>query len=364
MLNPFKRFVTQYFNFSKKDRNAILVLITLILIVLTAYILIDYIEPKSKYNYAEYAKLFDELLAEELKAESHGRSLFAFNPNTIDSLSLDSLLIPAHIKRNLLNYRKAGGKFPNAAQFRKIYGMNDSVFAAIENFIEIPDTKLKKGGTETQPEKIIMGYFDPNDADVKTLLSFGFNLFQSNNLVKFREKGGVFHTKNDLLKIYGIDSTFIISIEKHIQINPVKRNEKVTEAPVLLVELNSASKDELISLNGIGTVFAERIIKYRDLLGGFHSKHQLLEVYNFPPEAFMAIEKNLKVDSVLLKKIRINFVEYAELLRHPYLDKKQVEAILAHRSRQGAFQKPEELKLLAAIDSATFVKIRPYVLCR
>ncbi len=364
MPNPFKTIINQYFHFSKKDRNAILVLITLILIVVSVNIILDHIEPKSKYNYVEYAKLFDELEAEQFKTESRGRSLFSFNPNTIDSLSLDSLLIPIQIKRNILNYRKAGGKFTDVSQLRKIYGMNDSIFTAIENFIEIPETKWQKTATDPQPEKIMTGYFDPNDVDVETLLSFGFNRFQSKNLISYRERGGAFQTKNDLLKIYGIDSSFYSSIEKHIQINPVKRNEKAAEVAVPLVELNSAGKNELISLNGIGSVFAERIIKYRDLLGGFHSKRQLLEVYNFPEETYIAIEKNLTVDSMLLKQIRINFVEYAELLRHPYLDKKHVEAILAHRSRNGAFKNPEELKLLAAIDSSTFVKIKPYVLCR
>jgi len=364
MRNPFKIIIGQYFHFSKKDRNAILILITLILIVISAHIIIDHIEPKSKYNYAEYAKLFDELEAEQLNTEIGGRALFSFNPNTIDSVSLDSLLIPFQIKRNLLNYRRAGGKFSDASQLKRIYGMNDSVFAAIENFIVIPETKFKKTAIEPQPAKVRMGYFDPNDADMETLLDFGFNHFQSKNLISYREKGGVFHATSDLLKIYGVDSSLLSAIDKHIQINPGKRNEKVAEVPALLVELNSAGTNELISLNGIGSVFAERILKYRDLLGGFHSKHQLLEVYNFPPETFITIEKNILVDSVQLRKIRINFAEYAELLRHPYLNKKQVEAILSHRSRNGTFQNPEELKSIATIDTATFVKIRPYLTCR
>ena len=364
MRNPFKTIIDQYFHFLKKDRNAILVLIVLILIVISAQIIIDYIEPKSKYNYAEYAKLFDVWEAEQSNVEVGTRSLFPFNPNTIDSMSLDSLLIPVQIKRNLLNYRKVGGKFKDASQLKKIYGMNDSVFAAIENFIVIPETTFERTAIEPQTAKVRTGYFDPNDADMETLLDFGFNRFQSRNLINYREKGGVFYARDDLLKIYGIDSSFLSTINKHIQINPVKRNEIVAEVPVLLVELNSAGTNELISLNGIGSVFAERIMKYRELLGGFHSKHQLLEVYNFPLETFINIEEKILVDSVQLRKIRINFAEYAELLRHPYLNKKQVEAILAHRSRHGAFQNPEELKLLAPIDSVSFVKIRPYITCR
>lgn len=364
MRNPFKTIINQYFHVSKKDRNGFLVLIVLILLAILTHIIIDNIELKSEYDYAEYAKLFDELKAEQFKAESTGRSLFPFNPNTIDSVALDSLLIPAQIKRNILNYRKAGGKFSSASQLKKIYGMNDSIFEAIESFVDMPETKYRKSKVEPPAKKIVTGNFDPNSADRETLLAFGFNRFQSNNIVNYRKMGGAFHSKSDLLKIYGVDSSFFSSIEQHIQIVPIEEKMEATVTPVFRVELNSAGKDELMRLNGIGSIFADRIIKYRDLLGGFHSKSQLLEVYNFPPETFKSIEKDITVDSLQLKTIRINFAEYGELLRHPYIGKKQVEAILAYRSGNGAFQNREQLKLISEIDSATFVKIRPYVTCR
>ena len=53
-------------------------------------------------------------------------------------------------------------------------------------------------------------------------------------------------------------------------------------APVrkpLMVELNSADSTTLQLLHGIGPAFARRIVRYREKLGGFSNKEQLLEVY-------------------------------------------------------------------------------------
>jgi competence ComEA-like helix-hairpin-helix protein len=44
------------------------------------------------------------------------------------------------------------------------------------------------------------------------------------------------------------------------------------------IDLNSASKAELVRLPGIGPSYAERILEHRQRLGRFHSVHQLEQV--------------------------------------------------------------------------------------
>jgi DNA uptake protein ComE-like DNA-binding protein len=162
-----------------------------------------------------------------------------------------------------------------------------------------------------------------------------------------------------------VDSSFFKTIENHIQLEITEESTIVNNIPVLLhVELNNADSTDLVKLNGIGSVFAKRILKYRDLLGGFYSTVQLLEVYNFPEETFQKIENSVSADTLLIKKIRLNFVEYSDLIRHPYLNKKQVEAVLKYRQRNGAFQDILQIKSYDLVDSETFLRIRPYLTCR
>ncbi len=353
-----------YNNFSRGDRNAILILCVLILITVFAKIIVNNIEPKSKYNHLEYVPLLNEMDASKNNYKESGKSLFAFDPNSVNPEKLDSLDIPEFIKRNIVNYRKAGGRFSSLQDVRKIYGMNDSIYSLVEKYIIFSEETDRKTSISIS-ENRINGFVDPNLAGFDQLIEFGFNRFQANNIIEYRNSGGVFKTQSDLLKIYGIDSAFFNLIENHIRIENIKESPVANYSNVVIrIELNSADSTELMKLDGIGSVYAARILKYRDLLGGYYSVSQLLEVYNFPEETFKKIENSIFADTLLVKKIRINFAEYADLLRHPYLSKKQVEAVLNYRDKNGPIQNILQLKTNGLVDPETFSRIRPYFTCR
>jgi DNA uptake protein ComE-like DNA-binding protein len=243
--------------------------------------------------------------------------------------------------------------------------MNDSIFALIEGYLVFPEKSDSTGSHQINTIKSIPGVLDPNTAGYNQLIEFGFNRFQANNLINYRTKAGYFKNKTDLLKIYGIDTTFFKSIENYIQIEFVEEATKVSSSAVLVhVELNSADSTDLVQLNGIGPAFANRILKYRNLLGGFYSKTQILEVYNFPVETYQKIENSISADTLLIKKIRVNFAEFPDLIKHPYFSKKQAEAVLNFRNKNGSFQDILQLKSNGLIDPETFIKIRPYLTCR
>ena len=59
---------------------------------------------------------------------------------------------------------------------------------------------------------------------------------------------------------------------------PVKVVIKEIVPDNMIININTATKDELMSLDGIGEVTAERIIKYRDNNNGFLTIEELTEV--------------------------------------------------------------------------------------
>ena len=130
------------------------------------------------------------------------------------------------------------------------------------------------------------------------------------------------------------------------------------------IELNKADSVGLIQLNGIGATYATRIIKYRNLLGGYYSKKQLSEIYNFPEETYTRIQSQIYVDTAQIVKIRINFAEFSELIRHPYINKVQVKALLTYRETNGSLKNLSELHAIKGFDIETIKKISPYVTCR
>lgn len=363
--NAWQKIIRSFLAYPRSDRNGIIVLGTILCLVITSNIILKHSNPKSSNNFAEIKAILDQWEEEQLAIESK-TVFFSFNPNTISKEMLDSLSIPQFVKQNMLNYRKAGGIYKTAADVRKIYGMNDSIFVLIENYIVTPKAIKEKVVSKSKPKVIskLSGFFNPNNTSANELSKFGFNKFQSQNVLKYVANGGSFITPADLLKIYGIDSAFYLKIEEHIKIDENVIQPEVHSSELILVELNSADSMALKSLHGIGSTFSKRIIKYRNLLGGFYQKEQLLEIYNFPEEIFRSIQHNVSVDSLKLTKIRINFTDYSELIKHPYLGKSEVKAILKQRDTGGAFKNISEVKRIKGLNSETFNKIRPYITCR
>lgn len=364
MRNPLSKFLKQYLYFTKRDRNAIIIFVILITTGIVINEIIKHIPAKSDYDYFKFAKELEEWEKNQLAKEKSLKTLFPFNPNTISEKGLDSLLLPDFVIRNLLSYRDAGGKFSDPSDLRKIYGMNDSIFLEIERFINIPKEKKvivqNDFSDEVEPE----GTFDPNNSDENTLKYFGFNQFQTENIIGYRDKGGKFSVPSDLLKIYGIDSLFLSKIENHILIVNTGLPKSLAADEPAAVELNSADSIQLLQLKGVGPAFASRIVKYRNLLGGFYNSSQLLEVYNFPEETYQKIKDYVKTDTLQIKKIRINFAQFNDLIRHPYLDREEVNSILKYRDENGAFKNIFDLLHVPGIDTTTIEKIRPYISCR
>ncbi len=345
----------------KKDRNGILVLMVLIVLTIAAHFVVENIEVGSHNDYSEAVKAYDAW-RQEISNKTKSLSLFHFNPNTISEEQLDSLNLPQYVKINIIRYREAGGKFNSTSDLQKIYGMNDSIYNAIETWMVFTDNGKSNEKEMMMPiNRRKESSFDPNYASADELNEFGFNEFQATNIEKYRAAGGKFHSPGDVMKIYGVDSDLFMSIKEHIQIDESKEAEFLKE---IVVELNSADSLELVKLKGIGPVFANRIIKYRNLLGGYFTVDQLLEVYGFPEETFEQLKGNFVADTLHLKKIRINFAGYAELLRHPYIEKGHVETILDYREKHGPFTSEHQLLRNGLVDSVSYLRIKPYLTCR
>lgn len=370
MRNAWHKIRNGFLSYSRGDRVGIIILSVLIIIVLVLKMILGRVEPTPVLSQYQFDEILNDWHKEKNQVAVRKQEfLFPFDPNIVTESELDSFALPAQIKRNLIKYRAAGGNFKSKADVRKLYGMTDSIFESIEPFIEIPAPPSKK--EETKVDRTVNkkpeGTFDPNTASAALLKSYGLNDFQANNIVAYRESGGSFGTAEDLLKIYGLDSTkfnelsSFINIEKGSVAEPGKPG---TNNEGLYIEINSADTADLMLVHGIGRVYASRIIKYRDLLGGFYSINQLTEVYGFTDDLCLNVEPYFYVDTMAIRKIRINYAEFAEMIRHPYFDRPTVNAILTEKDKNGPIKNIADLTHMEAFDNEFVEKIRPYITCR
>ena len=163
-------------------------------------------------------------------------------------------------------------------------------------------------------------------------------------LINYRSKGGVFRKKEDVKKIYGMTDSLYDRISPYIQVKekipvdtlPSSEEEAVREAVSLsLVEINTADSATLDSLPDVPPFLARRIVKYRNLLGGFARKEQLLEVYGLDSLTYDRIEKRITVDTLQVRKINVNSCDEYTLARHPYLSRREAGAVIFYREHFG-----------------------------
>jgi DNA uptake protein ComE-like DNA-binding protein len=193
--------------------------------------------------------------------------------------------------------------------------------------------------------------------------------------LKYREKGGRFNTREELKKIYGLDSAEYSDIEHYILIRADQTDTsewlkagsddtgiaRVDFNSRILINLNTADSAELESFYGIGPVLSARIVRYRDLLGGYASKRQLLEVYGMTIENFERIQDYVVADSAEIDFINLNEASLEELSRHPYLTVYQARSLIAYRETNGRFASTEEIVRNDLLPVDVYKKIRPYL---
>jgi DNA uptake protein ComE-like DNA-binding protein len=233
--------------------------------------------------------------------------------------------------------------------------------------------------------------FDPNKASESDFNKMGFPKYIANSIINYRNKGGKYKYKEDLLKIYVMKANIYEEFEPYISLpskfnnksdfeentklfdlsepksitninTPFEKNNKPDSYSKKSIKLskfdiNTADTTQLKLLKGVGSGYASRIIKYRELLGGFANIDQVGKTYNLPPEVLEEIKKWAYIGSSV-KKIKINEVD---IIKHPMIKYNQAKAIIAFRKEHGKFTGADDLAKVKALDQETIQAFLPYV---
>lgn len=213
--------------------------------------------------------------------------------------------------------------------------------------------------------------FDPNGLSAENWKKLGFSDRQIQGIKNYEAKGGKFYKKADVAKMYTISDADYKRIEPYITIASIEKNINTYEAKTfskptvnsydnLSVDINTADTSDFKLLKGIGSTLSNRIVKYRNALGGFHDVNQIKEVYGLPEETFLHIFPKLKLSNSVAK-LKINEVDATTLARHPYISNKLAQQIVNYRAQHGNYVKIENLSNLALIDQDFLRKIEPYL---
>jgi competence protein ComEA len=226
--------------------------------------------------------------------------------------------------------------------------------------------------------------FDPNTISKDSLIMLGLNRKSAGNLVKYREKGGKFRKKEDLLKIFGVDQQWFEEVEDFIDLSKIQKghlSKQIERPPIeyshknvhvfskptysknssIVIDINAASQEDFMQLKGVGSTLSGRIVKYRQALGGFYSTSQIGEVYGIKDSLFQTIQNQLFLDEVKLEDIAVNKLSVNELAKHPYIDFNFAKKIVNYREQHKGIKGPDALRKIYLIDRSIIDKVLPYL---
>jgi len=314
-----KNFVKDYLSFTKKDRIAVIVLVTLIFFV----VLLPYIWPAKKtvQPAKEEIEKIKILAAQLNKPDTANQKesasipynypvkknypkeqadLFYFDPNTLNAAGWERLGIREKTAATIQNYLARGGKFKKPADIGKIYGLFKDDYARLLPYVQI------------------------------------------------KNETGFEHTSYEAKKEY-----------------PLADKRVYPAAPFsapAIIDINSADTAAFIALPGIGSKLAARIVNFRDKLGGFYAVQQVAETYGLPDSTFNKIRNLLKCNHTPVQQININTADANTLKQHPYIRWNLANAIVQYRAQHGNFKSVADLQLVAIITPEILEKISPYLL--
>lgn len=214
--------------------------------------------------------------------------------------------------------------------------------------------------------------FDPNSATAQELQAMGLPASVASTWTNFTAAGGRFREPGDIARVYGLRPAHAEQLEPYVQIarthsdqgedvEPDARSTPQAPSVTERLEINTADSAALDGLRGIGPVFARRIVRYRDWLGGFHSLDQLDEVYGLPPETLDHLHTVLTVDTARVERIHLHDVDEAfDLFRHPYISEDQARDLLSVW-RADTAQAIGGLNETAIFDALVWNRLRPYL---
>jgi competence protein ComEA len=245
-------------------------------------------------------------------------SLFSFDPNRLAAHDWQRLGIPDKVIRTIFNYRNKGGRFRKPEDIARIYGMQEKDVKRLLPYVRIPD--------QPRPPHSWKGAMDRQRPHSNMTNQPGFSRQETHSL---QERG--------------------------ITVPSIRRKK------YQYIDINTADTSVWMNFPGIGSRLAFRIVQYREKLGGFHSPDQVGETWALPDSTFQKIRPWLQIGSGIFRKIRINTAGMEELRQHPYLRWQLANAIVQFREQHGVFHSATDLQKIILMTPLLISRIAPYL---
>ena len=286
-----------HFKFTKGQQSGIFLLLFLIITFECIYFFIDFSSeniPISNEEINKYQNKIDSLRL--VKIQNNNPIIYPFNPNYITDYKGYTLGMTNEEIDRLLAYRKQNKWINSAKEFQNVTKISDSLLNEISPYFQFPEW-VANPKSDSKPSfqdfSKAKTYDQKQDLNVVTANQLqrinGIGEVLSERIVKYRNKfPGGFISDIQLTDVYGLTPEVIGRIINQYTVKTPRVIQKLN--------INTASADELVTIQYIDYEIAHNIIEERTLREGFNSLDELTKVKDFPVNKIEIIKLYLTLE--------------------------------------------------------------------
>ena len=218
-----------------------------------------------------------------------------------------------------------------------------------------------------------MYLYNPNFITDYKGYKLGMSVDEIDRLLAFRKENKYVNSSQEFQNVTKISDSLLNVMSPYFKfpdwVNKKKEYKAFKKYPnqafakkekIVLIDINQATKEDLIKIYGIGEAISVRILKQKEVLGGFVSMEQMKDVWGLSPEVIENLNSHFKV-SVLpnFKKIDINNASLKELSQFYYFKYPLAKEIVTYRSMKGNISNIEDLTKIKGfpVDKANTIEL-------
>jgi len=279
-------FFESHFSYSRRQRNGILFLLFIIILLQIVFFYVDFASEEkmdlSQNDMLLFQKEMDSLRV--IEEDNSKPKIFPYNPNYISDFKGFQLGMSVEEIDRLLRFREKGSYVNSIKQFQEVTGVRDSLLKVLSPNFKFPDWVTSKNTSSkkelsVQKKKIIK---DINKATIEELRFVnGIGEKLAARIINYKEKLQGFSFDSQLYEVWYLDKEVADKVLLYF---------RVIEQPIIQkININEASFKEVLSIVYLDYELTKRIFNYKDEVAEIQSIEELKKIDGFPIEKFNRI---------------------------------------------------------------------------
>ena len=198
--------------------------------------------------------------------------------------------------------------------------------------------------------------FNPNYITDYKGYKLGMSIQEIDRLHAYRKRGKFVNSAEEFQQVTKVSNVFLAKVSPYFKFPDwVKNKTNVTsekfhkflpkeKEKIVQKDINSATREDLIAVYGIGEKLADKILQEKEKLGCFVSMEQFQFMWGISPEALADLEKRFVVKTQNgIKKIAINDLSQKELAKFPFFNYALAKEIVIYRTMNNGIKNIDDL---------------------